>query len=104
MTSWEYYRSISLTGVDDESFQEPDCSTPTQEHPNTPLPWYYGVLNYEDFELIDPHRARFIKQLQKLIQAKNDVLSNSDLSDNMKKQKLNELTLENPPVKLEDLR
>ena len=67
-------------------------------------PWYTGLLTQEDFELIDPHRARFISQLKDIANQKQAILSDSRLGEQDKKSRLQKLTLRNPPVKLEDLR
>ena len=84
-----------------------DLVTPTRESPvihDDTLPWYSGVLMYEDFEIIDPHRARFLKQLKDLVARKQALCDDKTLSDQERETKIAELTLENPPVKLEDLR
>ena len=67
-------------------------------------PWYAGLLNHGDFELVDPHRARFLHQLRDLVSRKQTILSNALLTEEEKNNRLQQLTLSNPPVKLEDLR
>ena len=67
-------------------------------------PWYAGLLNHGDFELVDPHRARFLQQLRDLVSRKQAILSNALLTEEKKNNRLQQLTLSNPPVKLEDLR
>ena len=66
--------------------------------------WYAGLLTYDDFELVDPHRARFLKQLQQLANAKHVILTDRSLSEDDRSRQLQNLTLQNPPVRLEDLR
>ncbi|KAK2190392.1 hypothetical protein NP493_82g04009 [Ridgeia piscesae] len=65
--------------------------------------WYAGLLTYDDFELVDPHRARFLKQLQQLANAKHVILTDRSLSEDDRSRQLQNLTLQNPPVRLEDL-
>ncbi len=67
-------------------------------------PWYAGLLNHGDFELVDPHRARFLQQLRDLAARKQAVLSNYSLTEEEKHNRVQQLTIGNPPVKLEDLR
>ncbi len=67
-------------------------------------PWYAGLLNHADFELIDPHRARFLQQLRDLVNRKQAITNNPSLSEEEKNNLLQDLTLSNPPVKVEDLR
>ena len=70
----------------------------------TSSPWYTGLLNQEDFDLVDPHRARFLKQLRELSSRKQAILNNMSITEEERHNRLQELTLDNPPVKLEDLR
>ena len=86
-----------------------DNITPTQDSPMiqddaTATPWYSGVLTNNDFEIIDPHRARFLRQLRQLVARKRTLIDNQKLSEQERAKLLKELTLENPPVRLEDLR
>ena len=67
-------------------------------------PWYTGLLTQEDFELVDPHRARFMRLLKDLSTRKTAILTSSELSQGEKYARLEQLTLDNPPVRLEDLR
>jgi E3 ubiquitin-protein ligase HECTD1 len=66
-------------------------------------PWFTGLLTQEDFELVDPHRAKFMKQLQDLAAAKQAILSNKNLTEAQKKTALKELTFGNPPARLDDI-
>ena len=70
----------------------------------TTTPWYTGLLTQEDFELVDPHRARFMRLLRDLSARKAAILSTSELSEEERINRLQQLTLDNPPVRLEDLR
>ena len=67
-------------------------------------PWYSGLLTQEDFELVDPHRARFLSQLRNLSNRKQAILNCTELSEKEKTAQIQELTLTDPPCKLEDLR
>ena len=67
------------------------------------MPWYAGLLTHEDFELVDPHRGRFLKQLRDLVNRKQAICNDSSLSEQEKNNQLQVLTLENPPARLEDL-
>ena len=66
--------------------------------------WYAGLLTEEDFELVDPHRARFLRQLRDLANRKQAILGNMEIGEEERNNRLQALTLENPPCKLEDLR
>ena len=66
--------------------------------------WYAGLLTYDDFELVDPHRARFLKQLQQLANRKHAILADRSIDEAERSRQLQSLTLQKPPVRLEDLR
>jgi len=70
----------------------------------TGLPWFTGLLNHEDFELVEPHRARFLRQLRDLAARKQAIVTNRSLTKEERYNRLQDLTLDNPPVKVEDLR
>lgn len=63
----------------------------------------------EDFLLVDPHRARFIQQLQDLVAIKQQILSDTSLSDDDKGNQIQNLAIptsdgqQSTPIKLEDL-
>lgn len=65
--------------------------------------WYAGLLTPDDFELVDPHRARFLDQLRNLSARRQEIL-NISLDEKQKATELENLTLDNSAVKLEDLR
>ena len=44
-------------------------------------------------EVVDPHRATFLKQLQELVARKNDILKDNLLTVNEKRAKISELKL-----------
>lgn len=69
--------------------------------------WFYGILTWEDLELIDPHRAHFLRQLQDLVDRKKLILKDKQLTEEAKKNAIQNLALDNPsglPIRLEDLR
>ncbi|XP_074662874.1 E3 ubiquitin-protein ligase HECTD1-like [Tubulanus polymorphus] len=74
---------------------------------NLSKPWFTGVLGIEDFEVINPHRARFIRQLKQLVARKQKILKDETLKEQEKRANLNNLALKSPSgggyVKLEDL-
>ena len=110
------YRELLTRRNSDDALEShvDDDLTPVQEEPKeicpetakctaSGSPWFSGLLNQSDFELVDPHRAKFLLQLQDLSERKQFILSNNLLSEAEKRMAIEELTLENPPVKLEDL-
>lgn len=69
------------------------------------MPWYKGLLNQEDLFEIDPHRAKFLKQIQDLVKRKMKILQDHNLSPETKSHQIQNLSL-NPnsdPILLEDL-
>jgi E3 ubiquitin-protein ligase HECTD1 len=57
-------------------------------------PWYSGVLCFEDFEQINPHRAKFLRQLKELANRKSAILSDQSLSEREKWNLVQNLSLE----------
>jgi len=99
-----HYRDLlsspSITGIQDHD------RTPTEEEaPQTTAEqsWYADLLTTSDFELIDPHRSRFLRQLRSLVSSKQRVMHDTTLTPEQCAESLAALTLENPPVRLEDL-
>ena len=71
-------------------------------------PWFSGILSEEDFELVNPHRAVFLRQLRDLASRKQRILKDRTLSDDQKNVQLAELALPNSAdpssgIRLEDL-
>ena len=66
-----------------------------EELPSTPLSpcWFAGILDDSDMEMVDPHRASFLKQLQDLVARKNDIDNDESLPANEKKARISELKL-----------
>ncbi|KAJ8391415.1 hypothetical protein AAFF_G00090450 [Aldrovandia affinis] len=73
-----------------------------------PPAWYHGILTWEDFELVNPHRAKFLKEMKELAVKRRQILSNKGLSEDEKNTRLQGLVLKNPtgsgpPLSMEDL-
>ncbi|GFO27459.1 E3 ubiquitin-protein ligase hectd1-like protein, partial [Plakobranchus ocellatus] len=74
-----------------------------------PVPaWFIDILNEEDFEAVNPHRASFLKQLRDLSARKQRILKDKTMSDDQKNVLLAELALPNPTdpnmsIRLEDI-
>ena len=64
---------------------------------------YAALLTQSDFELVDPHRARFLAQLRQLSSSKQRLLADSSLSEEEQREQLAQLTLADPAVPLRDL-
>lgn len=67
--------------------------------------WYEGILTLENLLEIDPIRAKFIQELQELVQQKQNIEQNDDLMAAEKLDKINQLRLitKAGPIALEDL-
>ena len=75
----------------------------TVKHSESAAPWYAGLLTHEDFMVVDPVRARFLQQLNELSSKKMAVLSDRELNQEQRNNRLQELTLSDPVCKVEDL-
>ncbi|CAI9593311.1 unnamed protein product [Staurois parvus] len=91
------------------SFEEDSKSEFILDPPKPKPPaWFQGILTWEDFELVNPHRARFLRDIRELAVKRRHILSNRNLSEDEKNTQLQELMLKNPsgsgpPVSIEDL-
>ncbi|XP_058125549.1 E3 ubiquitin-protein ligase Ufd4 isoform X1 [Anopheles coustani] len=67
--------------------------------------WYDGILSQENLQEIDPIRYEFLKELQELVQQKQNIEQNDMLSSEEKLQQISELKLNTKTgcVALEDL-
>ncbi|XP_069118347.1 E3 ubiquitin-protein ligase HECTD1-like isoform X3 [Argopecten irradians] len=83
--------SSSIEDVDKELILDP----PKVKRPDTPA-WYEGILTDDDFELIDPHRATFLRQLRELVNKKQRILKDKTLSPDQKNILIQQLGLQNP--------
>ncbi|KAJ6649764.1 E3 ubiquitin-protein ligase Ufd4 [Pseudolycoriella hygida] len=74
-----------------------------QEFPETC--WYDGVLTQDNLTEIDPIRAEFLKELQEIVQEKQNIELNDKLSGAEKQQKIESIRLNTSsgPVAIEDL-
>ncbi|KAG8449614.1 hypothetical protein GDO86_016307 [Hymenochirus boettgeri] len=91
------------------SFEEDSKSEFILDPPKPKPPaWFQGILTWEDFELVNPHRARFLRDIRELAVKRRQILGNRCLSEDEKNTQLQELMLKNPsgsgpPVSIEDL-
>ncbi|XP_043553994.1 E3 ubiquitin-protein ligase HECTD1 isoform X2 [Chiloscyllium plagiosum] len=98
----EGHDSISVGSFDEDSKSEFILDPPKPKPPG----WFHGILTWEDFELVNPHRARFLKEIKELSVKRRQIVSNRALSEDEKNTQLQELTLKNrsgPPLGIEDL-
>ncbi|XP_049282299.1 E3 ubiquitin-protein ligase Ufd4 isoform X2 [Anopheles funestus] len=67
--------------------------------------WYDGILSQENLQEIDPIRYQFLRELQELVQQKQNIEQNDMLSSEEKLQQISELKLNTKTgcVALEDL-
>ncbi|XP_073205041.1 E3 ubiquitin-protein ligase HECTD1 isoform X10 [Lepidochelys kempii] len=100
----EGHDSLSVGSFEEDSKSEFILDPPKPKPPA----WFNGILTWEDFELVNPHRARFLKDIKDLAVKRRQILSNKGLSEDEKNTKLQELMLKNPsgsgpPLSIEDL-
>ncbi|XP_045697207.1 E3 ubiquitin-protein ligase HECTD1 isoform X5 [Phyllostomus hastatus] len=100
----EGHDSLSVGSFEEDSKSEFILDPPKPKPPA----WFNGILTWEDFELVNPHRARFLKEIKDLAIKRRQILSNRGLSEDEKNTKLQELVLKNPsgsgpPLSIEDL-
>ncbi|KAM8781075.1 E3 ubiquitin-protein ligase HECTD1 isoform 3-T3 [Rhynchonycteris naso] len=100
----EGHDSLSVGSFEEDSKSEFILDPPKPKPPA----WFNGILTWEDFELVNPHRARFLKEIKDLAVKRRHILSNKGLSEDEKNTKLQELVLKNPsgsgpPLSIEDL-
>nr|XP_045011383.1 E3 ubiquitin-protein ligase HECTD1 isoform X5 [Jaculus jaculus] len=100
----EGHDSLSVGSFEEDSKSEFILDPPKPKPPA----WFNGLLTWEDFELVNPHRAKFLKEIKDLAIKRRQILSNKGLSEDEKNTKLQELVLKNPsgsgpPLSIEDL-
>ncbi|XP_064604069.1 LOW QUALITY PROTEIN: E3 ubiquitin-protein ligase HECTD1-like [Liolophura sinensis] len=105
--SWTSQLSDHMISSTEDMDKELILDPPKFRQPATP-PWYAGILTDEDLEIVNPHRAVFLKQLRELANRKQKIVNDKELSEDQKNLLLQELALENPSnpqmaVRLEDL-
>ncbi|XP_049320167.1 E3 ubiquitin-protein ligase HECTD1 isoform X10 [Astyanax mexicanus] len=96
--------TYSMGSFDEDSKSEFILDPPKPKPPA----WYHGILTWEDFELVNPHRARFLKEMKDLAVKRRQILGNKSLSEDEKNTRLQDLMLKNPmgsgpPLSVEDL-
>ena len=100
-TSGNMTESITSEGSEIFSGEEIDkeliLDPPKPKAPVTP-PWYDGILSEEDMDIIDSHKAGFLKQLRELSAKKQRILKDKALSEDQKNTKLQELALPDPKI------
>ena len=106
LESWHSESSDMITSIEESEKEMKLEGSRTRLSPSQP--WYHGVLTEEDFEMVDQHRATFLRQLRELSAKKQRVLKDRSISQDQKNILLEELmlpgTTEHPlPVRLEDL-
>lgn len=72
------------------------------------VPWFNGILDNEDFAEVNPFRAKFLQQLDELVQQRDSVMEDRSLETGEREKRLAAITLpgkqENiPGVMIEDL-
>ncbi|XP_058847608.1 E3 ubiquitin-protein ligase HECTD1-like isoform X12 [Acipenser ruthenus] len=100
----EGHDTYSVGSFDEDSKSEFILDPPKPKPPA----WYHGILTWEDFELVNPHRAKFLKKVKELAVKRRLILSNKALSEDEKNTRLQDLMLKNPsgsgpPLSIEDL-
>ncbi|XP_033000015.1 E3 ubiquitin-protein ligase HECTD1 isoform X9 [Lacerta agilis] len=88
----EGHDSLSVGSFEEDSKSEFILDPPKPKPPA----WFNGILTWEDFELVNPHRARFLKEIKELAIKRRLILSNKGLSEDEKNTKLQELMMKNP--------
>lgn len=65
--------------------------------------WYAGLLNDDDFAIIDPMRARFLCELRVLLSQYQAIQANAELDDDERRVLVEKLCLGHNGAKLDDL-
>ncbi|XP_061531372.1 E3 ubiquitin-protein ligase HECTD1 isoform X2 [Phycodurus eques] len=100
----ESRETFSVGSLDDNSKSEFIMDPPKPKPPA----WYHGILTWDDFQLVNPHRASFLKEVKELAVKRRQILSSKVLSEDEKNTRLQDLMLRNPlgsgpPLSIEDL-
>ncbi|XP_041710735.1 E3 ubiquitin-protein ligase HECTD1 isoform X7 [Coregonus clupeaformis] len=96
--------TYSVGSFDEDSKSEFILDPPKPKPPA----WYHGILTWEDFERVNPHRAKFLKEMKELAVKRRLILGNNSQSEDEKNTRLQDLMLKNPmgsgpPLSVEDL-
>lgn len=100
----ESQETYSVGSFDEDSKSEFIMDPPKPKPPA----WYHGILTWDDFQLINPHRASFLKEVKDLAVKRRQILASKSLSEDEKNTRLQDLMLKNPlgsgpPLSVEDL-
>uniref|UniRef100_A0A3B5L5Y6 E3 ubiquitin-protein ligase n=1 Tax=Xiphophorus couchianus TaxID=32473 RepID=A0A3B5L5Y6_9TELE len=100
----ESQETYSVGSFDEDSKSEFIMDPPKRKPPA----WYHGILTWDDFQLVNPHRATFLKEVKELAVKRRQILSSKSLSEDEKNTRLQDLMLRNPmgsgpPLSIEDL-
>ncbi|KAF7201212.1 E3 ubiquitin-protein ligase HECTD1 isoform X3 [Nothobranchius furzeri] len=100
----ESQETYSVGSFDEDSKSEFIMDPPKRKAPA----WYHGILTWDDFQLVNPHRASFLKEVKELALKRRQILSSKTLSEDEKNTRLQDLMLRNPlgsgpPLSIEDL-
>ncbi|XP_035614108.1 E3 ubiquitin-protein ligase HECTD1-like isoform X5 [Oncorhynchus keta] len=96
--------TYSVGSFDEDSKSEFILDPPKPKPPA----WYHGILTWEDFERVNSHRAKFLKEMKELAVKRRLILGNNSQSEDEKNTRLQDLMLKNPlgsgpPLSVEDL-
>uniref|UniRef100_A0A8C7QPJ2 E3 ubiquitin-protein ligase n=1 Tax=Oncorhynchus mykiss TaxID=8022 RepID=A0A8C7QPJ2_ONCMY len=96
--------TYSVGSFDEDSKSEFILNPPKPKPPA----WYHGILTWEDFERVNSHRAKFLKEMKELAVKRRLILGNNSQSEDEKNTRLQDLMLKNPlgsgpPLSVEDL-
>ncbi|BFZ12481.1 hypothetical protein BsWGS_15521 [Bradybaena similaris] len=105
--SWHSESSDLIASIE-EVEKEMKLENDRRQQPKSQQAWFAGILNEEDFAVINPHRATFLQQLHDLVERKQRILKDKSLTDDQKNVLLAELALPSTeasgvPIRLEDL-
>ncbi|XP_038147790.1 E3 ubiquitin-protein ligase HECTD1 isoform X2 [Cyprinodon tularosa] len=100
----ESQETYSVGSFDEDSKSEFIMDPPKPKPPA----WYHGILTWDDFQLVNPHRATFLKEVKDLAVKRRQILASKSLSEDEKNTRLQDLMLRNPmgsgpPLSIEDL-
>ncbi|CAK6980078.1 E3 ubiquitin-protein ligase HECTD1 isoform X5 [Scomber scombrus] len=100
----ESQETYSVGSFDEDSKSEFIMDPPKPKPPA----WYHGILTWDDFHLVNPHRASFLKEVKELAVKRRQILASKSLSEDEKNTRLQDLMLRNPlgsgpPLSIEDL-
>ena len=95
-------------GSKDVTLEELSVAPQSSGCASASAPWFSGILDNEDFAEVNPFRAKFLDQLEKLVHRRDAIMADSTLESGEKERRLENVTLpgeqENlPGMKLEDL-